>query len=230
MYLDLPLALTCALVRSMWLWAPAEQGGGGQTGEINWLLEAPWAKVALLVALAVGVMFFASQRSRANKRRGARPPDFDLRVAKLEALPLVAIAEAKSGDVHLAGTVIKGEGALGTGPRACVYQNRARGSRATAIAALLVFVEDESGVIGLEGLDDARVIAPKEELGAHDTLSLYLGDRIELVGELMTFDTPQTVDDKPLLGMLGSLGPIQVRVIERPDPDPDPQDLASETA
>jgi hypothetical protein len=156
-------------------------------------------------------------------RRGLRKPDFDLRVAKLEALPVSPIGEAKTGPVHLTGTLRKGDGALGTGDRACVFQNRAGSSRATAIAAELVLLDDQTGVVGLEQLDGARVIAPKEDHGPHDTIALYLGDEVEVVGELMLFDKPQTAGGEPLRGMLGSLGQIQVRVCSRPRAEPGPQ-------
>jgi hypothetical protein len=199
--------------------------------EINWLLDAPWAKVALLITLAVGVLILTNVLMR-NRRagRGRHKPDFDLRVAKLEALPVTKIAEAKAGPVHLIGTLRKGDGALGTGERACVFRNRAGSSRATAIAAELVLLADETGVIGLEQLDAARVIAPKQEDGPHDTIALYLGDRVEVVGELMHFDAPQTIDGEPLRGMLGSLGQFQVRVVERPTPDSANSDPATPTS
>ena len=203
------------LLRAAICWAPAADG----SDEINWLLEAPWAKVSLLVVVAVGVMYMANKRAKGKRGRSAlAKPDFDLRVSRLESLPVTPIADARSGDIHLGGVLIKGEGALGTGPQACVYQNRARSSRATAIAAELIFLQDETGMIGIEDLESARVIAPKQEQGAHDIIGLYLGDRVEVVGELMVFESPQTVDGKPLHGMLGSLGQIQVRVVERPEP------------
>jgi hypothetical protein len=198
---------------------PPELGGTPvpDEEEINWLLDAPWAKLALLITVAVVVMVLANMLMRSRQaRRGRRPPDFDLRVAKLEALPVAPIASAKSGAVHLIGTLRKGAGALGTGEHACVFRNRSGSSRATAIAAELVLLTDESGTVGLEELESARVIAPKEDQGSHDTIALYLGDRVEVVGELVLFDTPQTADGEPMRGMLGSLGQIQVRVIERP--------------
>ncbi len=205
---------------------PPELGGQpvpDDPSQINWLLDAPWAKVALLITVAVGVLILANARMRAKKRGGGirRKPDFDLRVAKLEELPVSTIAAAKAGPIHLVGALRKGEGALGTGPRACVFQNRAGSSRATAIAAELVLLDDETGLVGLEQLEAARVIAPKEDHGPHDTIALYLGDRVEVVGELMRFEAPQTVDGQPLRGMLGSLGQFQVRVIERPGPEAD---------
>jgi len=211
---------------------PPELGGKPVPDEeqINWLLDAPWAKLALLITVAVGVLVLANllMRSRRGRKRGLRKPDFNLGVAKLEELPVVPITAAKAGPVHVIGTLRKGDGALGTGERACIYQNRAGSSRATAIAAELVLLTDESGTIGLEQLDSARVIAPKETDGPHDTIALYLGDRVEVVGELMLFDQPPTADGEPLRGMLGSLGQIQVRVIERPAAGVDSPDTSTE--
>jgi hypothetical protein len=221
-----------SLLALLFAFGPPELGGKPvpDEQEINWLLDAPWAKVALMITLAVGVLVLANMLMRGRKgRRGLRKPDFDLRVSKLEALPVVSIAEAKPGPIHLIGILRKGDGALGTGERACVYQNRAGSSRATAIAAELVLLRDESGIVGIEQLESARVIAPKEDRGAHDIIALYLGDRVEVVGELMGFDQPQTADGEPLRGMLGTLGQIQVRLIERPladvdSPEPPPSE------
>jgi hypothetical protein len=214
---------------------PPELGGKPvpDDEQINWLLDAPWATLALMITLAVGVLVLANMLMRGRKgRKRLRKPDFDLRVAKLEALPVTPIAEAKPGPVHLIGILREGDGALGTGERACVYQNRAGSTRATAIAAELVLLRDDSGLIGIEQLETARVIAPKEDRGAHDIIALYLGDRVEVVGELMHFDQPQTANGEPLHGMLGSLGQIQVRLIERPpagidSPEPPPTEATS---
>lgn len=219
-----------AFVLLAWF-GPPELGGQPvpDQDEINWLTDAPWAKLALLITVAVGVLVLANalMRSKLGRRGIRRRPDFDLRVAKLEALPVSPIAQAQAGPVHLIGTLRKGAGALGTGEHACVFQNRAGSARKTAIAAELVLLSDDSGAegqlvsVGLEQLESARVIAPKEDHGAHDTIALYLGDRVEVVGELVLFDTPQTADGEPLRGMLGSLGQIQVRVIERVRADVD---------
>lgn len=224
-----------SLLALLFAYGPPELGGKPvpDDEQINWLLDAPWAKVALMITLAVGVLVLANMLMRGRRgRKGLRKPDFDLRVAKLEALPVVPIAEAKPGPVHLSGTLGKGDGALGTGERACVYQNRAGSSRATAIAAELVLLRDESGIVGIEQLESARVIAPKEDMGAHEIVALYLGDRVEVVGELIHFDQPQTADGEPLRGMLGTLGQIQVRLIERPpahvdSPEPPPSEATS---
>lgn len=204
------------------LWAPPELGGKAvpdqPAEDVDWLLDGPWGKVALLLIGAGAVMFVANVLMRANKRkRGLSQPDFDLTVAKLERLPITPIAAAKPGPVHIEGVLERGDGALGNGPHACVYQNRAKSSRATAIAAELTLLSDESGVVAISSLENARVIAPKQDQGAHEIIALYLGDRVEVVGEMTTFETPQTAGGRELHGMLGSSGQIQVRVTARPE-------------
>jgi len=236
------LTILAARVGLVLALGPAPDGSGDPSDEINWLLDAPWGGFALLITFAMVVMYFAKRRMRGKIGAGlSRTPDFDLRVARLERLALTSLAEAQTGDVRVEGELARGEGALGTGPRACVYQNRFKSSRATAIAAELVLIEDDTGMLGVEGLADARVIAPKEEHGPHDTIGLYLGDRVEILGEAVIFDAPQTVGGRPLLGMLGSLGQVQIRVVDRPsaaeakpdstsDPDSDPTDSTDSTA
>lgn len=207
--------------RLAWL-GPPELGGqpvpDDAGRELDWLLNAPWAKVALLVTLAVGVLVLtsAAMRGKVKRRSLRRMPDFDLRVAKLADLPPVSIAAAPAGDVRLEGVLRRGEGALGEGPRACVYTNRAGSTRSTAIAAELVLLTDDGeAVIGLEQLERARVIAPRQTDGPHDSISLFLGDRVEVLGELLLFAEPQRIGEGRLRGMLGSLGSIQIRVLER---------------
>ena len=205
-----------------WGWGPPELGGKSvpdePAGEVDWLLDGPWGKVAILLLGAGVVMLLANVLMRNSKRkRNIVTPDFDLKVAKLEELPISTIAAAKGGAVHLEGVLELGDGALGTGPHACVFQNRARGSRATAIAAELTLLSDETGVVAITSLESARVIAPKEDKGAHEIIALYLGDRVEVVGDMSTFETPQTAGGREVIGMLGSLGQIQVRVTSRPE-------------
>lgn len=204
------------------VWAPPELGGKAvadePTDDVDWLLDGPWGKVAMLLLGAGAVMLVANLLTRnAKRRRNLAQPDFDLRVSKLEQLPVTPIAKAVRGEVHLEGVLELGDGALGTGAHACVYQNRARAARATAIAAELTLLCDETGVVAITSLEGARVIAPKEDSGGHDVIALYLGDRVEVVGEMSTFETPQSAGGRELRGMLGSLGQIQVRVITRPD-------------
>ncbi len=218
-------------------WGPPELGGTAvpdEADDFDWLADGPWGKVALLLLGAGAVMFVANLLMRSNRRkRGLSTPDFDLQVAKLEQLPIGTIAAAKRGPIHLEGVLERGDGALGTGPHACVYQNRAKASRATAIAAELTLLSDGTGVVGLTSLERARVIAPKEDNGAHEIIALYLGDRVEVVGEMATFDTAQTAGGRELRGMLGWNGQIQVRVTARPErsvhakhspPNPEPSE------
>jgi hypothetical protein len=205
-----------------WLvWAPPELGGKAvpdEPDDVDWLLDGPWGKVAILLLGAGVVMLVANLLARNTRRkRDLMQPDFDLRVAKLEQLPIATIAEAKRGEVHLEGVLERGDGALGTGAHACVYQTRYKASRTTAIAAEVTLLSDGTGIVGLSSLESARVIAPKEDDGPHDIIALYLGDRVEVVGELLTFENPVTAGGRELRGMLGSLGPIQVRVTQRPD-------------
>jgi hypothetical protein len=205
-----------------WLtWAPPELGGKAapdEADDVDWLVDGPWGKVALLLLGAAVVMLVANLLMRNSKRRrNLMQPDFNLRIAKLEQLPTTTIAAAKRGEIHLEGVLERGDAALGTGAHACVYQNRAKASRATAIAAEVTLLNDGTGIVGITSLESARVIAPKEDDGPHDIIALYLGDRVEVVGELLTFENPVTAGGRELRGMLGSLGPIQVRVLERPD-------------
>lgn len=215
------MLLRCLHIAAL-LWGPPELGGKAvpdePADEFDWLLDGPWGKVAILLLGAGVVMVAANLLMRSQKRkRNLSQPDFDLQVAKLEQLPITPIAETKRGPVHIVGVLEIGDGALGTGPHACVYQNRAKASRATAIAAELVLLRDESGAVGLSKLESARVIAPKQDQGAHEIIALYLGDQVEVVGEMTTFDTPQTAGGRELHGMLGWNGQIQVRVTTRPE-------------
>lgn len=192
-----------------------------EPSELDWLTGGPWASFGLVLSLALIVLFVSrvlaqrAQRPGAGLRGGGRgKPDFDLRVAKLEALPVGTIAEAKRGPVHLIGTIHDAEGGMGK----LLYRNRYRGQRATAIAAELVLVRDETGLVGLEKLEDARVLAPRETVGDHEVVSLMLGDRVQLLGDLLRFEQPTSIGERgePMVGMLGTLGPIQIRVLERP--------------
>ena len=204
----------------MLAWAPPSGSGaeGGGT-ELDWLVDAPWGTLMVLFVLAIAVVAAAKYlgKSRSGGRAAWRKVDFDLEVAKLDALPVTAIAQAKQGPVHVAGVLREGEGTLGTGEHACVYQNRAKSSRAAAIAAELVMLDDGTEMVGLVSLEAARVIAPTEDRAPqHDIFALYLGDRVEVVGQLSLFDEPSTAGGRVVRGTLGALGQIQVRVVERP--------------
>lgn len=219
------MSATATMIRMM---APPEST---PSGELDWLAGGPWASFGLVLALALIVLFVARLLAARNQRSGLRgggrsQPDFDLRVAKLESLPVITISAAKRGPVHLVGTIHDAEGGMGK----LLYRNRFRGRRATAIAAELVLVRDETGLVGLEKLEDARVIGPRETVGEHEVVSLMLGDRVQILGDLLRFEQATAIGEQhePMVGMLGTLGPIQIRVLERATASAVPEPATSE--
>ncbi len=221
-------------------WAPAPSSDPTSSDELAWLADAPWAKVGLLVLVAMIVLALTNLLRAGKKGQARRPlPDFDLEVARLEQLPVSSIVTATEGPVHIEGVLVDAEGAMG--PRAMVFHNRAGGQRATAIAAEFVLLSDGKAALGLENLDHARVIAPREPASSAargrasaetKTISLLLGDRVQVLGKLLRFDKPRPIAGREelLIGSLGSLGAIQVRVLERsPAPSPAPPDSTTDT-
>ena len=195
--------------------------------ELGWLSNAPWAKVGLIITVAVFVLTLGGAMAKRTPGRlrvatqGKR--DFDLTVAKLESLAVSPIAVASSGPVHFEGVIASANETLG-GPaaRARVYHNRKGASRQAAVAAQLVLLRDDSGQAALEGLESARVIAasdPKADgrAQAPDTISLHIGDRVQVLGYFraeMHGDDEQAAER--VFGVLGEDGQIQVRLLERP--------------
>jgi hypothetical protein len=192
-------------------------------GDLGWVAAGPWLELTLLFGVAMLVMFVSSRAlarraraSAADRRRG----DFDLSVAKMEALPVVRIADAAAGPVRLEAVLRSASGAMGGAPeRACVWHNRAGAVRSAAVAAELVVAGDESGQVALANLEQARVLAPKDpRRGKHEFVSLRLGDHVELLGVF----TPERhgEDEDPsrrIYGVLGLDSQLQVRVLRRPE-------------
>jgi hypothetical protein len=215
------VAFVTPLVSTLSIWFP-EAGE-----ELGWLGNAPWAKVGLVITVAVfvltlgGAMAKRRPGSRRVKTQGKR--DFDLSVAKLESLAVGPIALATSGPVHFEGVLSSANQTLGGPPeRARVYHNRKGASRHAAVAAELVLLRDESGQAALEGLETARVIAAVDPKAggrsqAPDTISLHIGDRVQVLGYFraeMHGDDEQAAER--VFGALGEDGQIQVRLLERP--------------
>jgi hypothetical protein len=194
--------------------------------------------LALLLSAAIGVFWygsraFAKQRSASSLRPRGRP-FFDAsgrasgrdavwreRVAAIERRAPTAIAEAVGGLVRIEGTIVNASGNLGgRRGRECVWRNRAGANPDSAVAAELIVVADATGQAGVENLERARIIAPAEPHGLHwENVSLYLGDRIEVIG---TFEADRVGDEADptqlVYGTLGGRDPLQVRLVHREAP------------
>ncbi len=191
--------------------------------DITWLLSGPWGTLALLIVLAVVVLMAGSMMSK-YRGKGRSRVGFDLDVAKMENLPPTPIAELVAGPAHAVGTISSTTGSLGGPPeRARVYMNRAGSDRSTAVGSELIVVQDDSGKVAVEELESARVLAPREEAGAHEAISLYVGDRVQVLGQFK----PEVhgEDESPaerVYGIFGADGQVQIKALERaPVPEPD---------
>jgi hypothetical protein len=190
--------------------------------DITWLMSAPWGKAAIILVAAMAVLFLGNTlMMRKKKAGGGRMSrlDFDVSVARLEDTPRVAIADAKTGPVHLTGRVLSATGTLGSRDgHARVWNNRAGAGRRTAVGAELAVVGDETGQIGIEGLEGARVIAPREAGKLHDTVSLYVGDLVQVLGHFVAEHHGDDAESKNnIYGMMGADRQVQLRVLERYD-------------
>jgi len=193
---------------------------------LGWLVQVPWLSTFGLVSLAVAVVLFGWYlQKRAGKwenRRGRNSRSslkkLDLSISRLESLPVTPIAQAKAKDLHVEGRLASAVGSLGGRPEnACIWHNRAGANRESAVGTELVLLADETGQLGIENIAEARVIAPVEtKSGGRDRVSLYLGDRVQVLGRF----SPEVLgnDDNPkskVYGFLGRDGPIQVRLLDR---------------
>lgn len=194
-------------------------------GELSWLGSAPWAKVALIITVAVFVLMFGGVLAKRGTRRGSAlggRRDFSLEVARLESLPATPIAEAHDGPVHFEGTLSSASETLGGEPgKERVYFNRAGAGRRSAVASELVLLRDATGQVSIEGLENARVIAAKERKGgrhdAPDTISLRLGDRVQLLGHFRSeLHGRDEAPEERVYGVIGDGQQIQVRVLAAP--------------
>lgn len=222
---------------------PFAMFGGWDSGQLLWL--------AILVPIAVLVFTVASRRTRAQLGRGAIMPQGRHRgalghghardeawraaVDRLEARAATPIAKAADGLVRIEGVITRAMGNLGGAPgRECVWRNRAGAGPQTAVASELLVVADATGCCGVEALEQARVVAPVDKAGAHyESTSLYVGDRIEIIGTFAGEATGEHEDPtQQVYGTLGGDGRLDIRVLERPapnvatpsDPRPSPPD------
>lgn len=186
--------------------------------ELGWLFTSQWSTLAVLVMIAVAVLLVGGMLSRNASRRRARSrpgASFDLDVARMDSLPVTPARELAEGPAHVTGVIHSSVGVLGGAPgRECVYRNRAGGDRSTAVGSELIVVADASGRVAVENLEQARVLAPKRETGAHETISLHVGDPVQVLG-VFTPD-PSDHDDDPsqrVYGSFGSAGAVQLKVL-----------------
>jgi hypothetical protein len=201
--------------------------GGWDSGQLLWL--AILIPIAVLV-FSVGTKRVKSQlglRSIMPRGRDRLLPDdghhrrdeaWRTAVDRLEARPPTPIASAQSGLVRIEGVITGATGNLGGAPgRECVWRNRAGAGPKTAVAAELVFLADDSGRCGLEELEQARVVAPVDKVGMHyESTSLYIGDRIEVIGRFERDVLGEEEDPTRLVyGTLGGDARLDVHVRER---------------
>ncbi len=203
--------------------------------EINWLFSAPWGKIFMYGIAAVAVIFLgnlvSNRKSRATSGRMAKL-DFDIEIARLESLPVQPIGAAKTGKVHFEAIILSATGTLGSKhgkPR--IWHNRAGSGRNTAVGVELAVLGDATGQVGVENLETARVIAPRDSSSPHDTVSLYVGDRVQALG-IFTADAHGDDPDpsKNIYGMIGSNSQLQLRVLRRHGADQIRPDSAAVTS
>ena len=206
------------------------------------------ALLAFLVIGAVGVFWYGSRRfSRERGASSLRPQGRVLgghgprhlgaawraKATRLEERPPTHIAEASGGAIRVVGRIVRSSGSLG-GPaeRACVWRNRAGARPDSAVGAELIIIADDTGHCGVENLEAARVTAPAEKVGMHyEWISLYVGDEVEVLGRFTAERVEGDADDprEVVYGTLGADGPLEVRLVNRPEPEPDDSDDSDES-
>jgi hypothetical protein len=194
--------------------------------------------LALLVPVAVVVFYLGSRRlakergTHALRPRGRvwfeaprkRSERWRKTVRTLEGREPSTAASAPSGVVRLQG-VLSGasENLGGAAGRECVWRNRAGANAASAVAAETVFLQDDTGTVAIEDLEQAYIIAPSEKhTFHHENVSLYLGDRVEVYGQFTP--EPASGDDahptERVYGTLAHVDGLDIRLLERPEPEP----------
>ncbi|MEM7153452.1 MAG: hypothetical protein AAF799_11460 [Myxococcota bacterium] len=229
--------MIAAALHQLW-WAPGQAAGDDNP----FAMFADWDAsslmwLGLLVPVAVVVFFVGSKRFRSQMGAGAiiprgrdrfvggrvkgHGPQWRATVERLQERPPTAIAEATPGPVRIEAEIVRASGNLGGSPgRECVWRNRAGAGPQTAVGADLLIVADATGRCGVEEFEAARINAPVERAGAHyESVALYVGDRIEVVGTFEADRVGEHEDPAMLVyGTLGTDGRVEIRVLERPAP------------
>ena len=189
--------------------------------------------LAILIPVAVLVYWFGQRRlgrqlsgrnlEPKGRTWGSEEPGMDKQLRKLveqhlQKQDIKLIAELKDASVMIRGTLISAKQHLGGKPgRECVWRNRLHGRPQMAVAAEKVMIADPSGTALLENLTQAFVVAPHEKFTLHHTsISLYLGDLVEVIGWFTPSLAGQEQSLKQhLYGTLGIKGQLYVRLCER---------------
>jgi hypothetical protein len=195
-------------------------------------LDPSWFVLALLVPVAIVVLWFGTRLAKRDLGAGALEPKgrgprgsssrrdaaWAATVSRLRAAGATPIAAAAPGPVRLEATLARCWEHLG-GPagRECVWRNRAGARPESAVATDLVIAADASGRCGIENLESARVDAPTETHSVHHrSISLYIGDRVEIIGRFVPEKVGEDADASEIV--YGTVGPpLDVRVLERPE-------------
>jgi hypothetical protein len=196
-----------------------------------WIFEGLGPQLGLLLVLASVAVFVIWYSRRKASRRGlgargkSRRPDWAdpawrTKIGELEQAPAIPIASATATTVRVTATIASAPSAIAGPPeRACVWLNDVGASEEHALAVEIVFVADDSGRCALEGLQHARVIAPRETTTRDKrTIALYVGDKVDIFGTFAPERAGDDPDPKNLVyGTLGAGGLLEIRVIERPE-------------
>ena len=90
----------------------------------------------------------------------------------------------------------------------------------------MVFLQDDTGSVSVEDLERAYVIAAAEKHSFHhENVSLYIGDRIEVLGHF-TPEAPTGAEGHPnerVYGTLTLVDGLDMRLLDRPQPESEPE-------
>jgi hypothetical protein len=139
-------------------------------------------------------------------------------VRMLQEREPTSIADAKPGPVRIRGRIVTASGTLGGAEgRECVWRNRLGGRPEAAVCADLIVVADASGHCGIEDLASARIIARAEETTRHiESVSLCIGDELDVVGSFNREDTPNDAGPDHVYGTINARPGLEIRRIDPP--------------
>lgn len=194
-----------------------------------------WSYVLLAVLIPAAILVYMLGNIRTRRLGSARnlepkgrrmpkgafkaDPQFSAFVGRaLDRGVVTPIASAEAQPIMVRGVITSSDGNLGGAPgRECVWRNRSGAPRDAAVAAELVVVTDPTGLLTLEDLDHAEVVAPEEKSSARvSSCALYIGDEVEVIGRFKPERFGTDPDPTKLVyGSMGAGGNLHVRVCSR---------------